>query len=69
MVIRFVSDLFLGFLLFVCGLLLFGAAGVLFFGLFRQSYFNSVDFMASVILATGAFCSTYNGLLLIWKNF
>ena len=43
MVIRFVSDLFLGFLLFVCGLLLFGAAGVLFFGLFRQSYFNSVD--------------------------
>ena len=47
MVIRFVSELFLGFLLFVCGLLLFGAAGVLFFGLFRQSYFNSVDFMAS----------------------
>lgn len=69
MVIRFVSELFLGFLLFVCGLLLFGAAGVLFFGLFSQSYFNSVDFMASVILVAVAFCSTYNGLLLIWKNF
>ena len=61
MVIRFVSELFLGFLLFVCGLLLFG--------LFRQSYFNSVDFMASVILVAVAFCSTYNGILLIWKNF
>lgn len=59
----------LGFILFVCGLLLFGVAGTLFFGLFRQSVFNSVDFMAFVILATGAFCSTYNGLLLIWKNF
>lgn len=69
MVARVISNLFLGFLLFVCGLLLFGAAGVLFFGLFSQSYFNSVDFMASVVLATVAFCSTYNGLLLIWKNF
>lgn len=69
MVIRFVSELFLGFLLFVCGLLLFGVAGVLFFGLFCQSFFNSVDFMASVILVAVAFCSTYNGLLLIWKNF
>lgn len=69
MVVRVISNIFLGFLLFVCGLLLFGAAGVLFFGLFRQSYFNSVDFMASVILVAVAFCSTYNGLLLIWKNF
>lgn len=69
MVVRVVSKLLLGFLLFVCGLLLFGVAGTLFFGLFRQSYFKSVDFLASVILASGAFCSTYNGLLLIWKNF
>jgi hypothetical protein len=68
MVARVISNLFLGFLLFVSGLLLFGAAGVLFFGLFRQSVFNSVDFLASVILATGGFCCTYNGLLLLWKN-
>lgn len=68
MVVRIVSKLLLGFLLFVCGLLLFGAAGGLFFGLFRQSVFNSVDFLASVILATGGFCCTYNGLLLLWKT-
>lgn len=68
MVARVISNIFLGFLLFVCGLLLFGAAGSLFFGLFRQSVFNFVDFLASVILATGGFCCTYNGLLLLWKN-